>query len=371
MASPRFQLLTHDGPLDIARQKQCAAHWSHGFTVDKWLACEQLLRQRSSFQQPGAYTPCALVQGDDVVASCEIYRMTGVVRTASGALQEGALYGIASVFTPDAHRRKGYAALLLRSVRQHLEQVHTDGALPCLGTLLMCEAAQGLYESVGYVATPRSCPPMDWEFYATEPGFEMHTRCKLLTEADVPTIAAELGDRVRAALTDAEPGSIAVVPSASQLEWHRMREEARRKTTNAPPAPESCGAVCGRSIILWAIDDADHMAAADGDEQSRRTVLRVLIFLPCDAGRTEDDAAVLAAAVQVAQQADCTVVMWDTDGLARQPSSAKWAPPEEELALMGVVARFVDRDCGSIPMLHAQFGGSAQRWSFIPRAVWM
>lgn len=423
-------MLTAGDALDVVRCRQLATHWSCGLTPDQFLQREQRLLERSAFQQPRVLTAYALVPGDDgehedaCVASCETYRVTGVVRSSSGDLQEGVLYGIASVFTPQQHRRKGYAARLLLLVRQHLERLEQEAASPrFLGTLLMCEAAPGLYTSLGYVAAPRDDddnPPQDWEFTPAEPGFEMHSTCKMITAADLPVVAADLAARVKATLAAAPHGAWAVVPTASQLAWHLDREEARRKVAGLPAALATCGAACGRSIVLWALDEADHMAppprplahaedrAGDGDgahvaspEQaapSPAAVLRILAFLPCDARRDGDDAAVLAAAVQAAHAAGATAaLMWDTDGLmmpplkgacgggdgggdsnaahvtpsASQHAAARWQPPEEELAAMGVAVRRVPRDCKSVPMAHVHHPASPHGWRFIPRAVWI
>ena len=386
---PRLVVLEADSAADGVRLRQLASHWHSGLTQAQFLQRERHLRQHSAFQQPGCITLFALVPGDgqeeqtSVLASCEAYRMTVAV-SAGQAVSDGVVYGLASVFVPAEHRRRGLASALLAAVEEHLR-----AATPhYLGTLLMCEAAEELYTAAGYTA-PRPEPPADWTLSCAEPGFALHLqpagKLRLLLPSDVPAVAADLGERIRGALSTAPPGSWAVVPSAEQLLWPTAREDARRHVLGQDRdgnAPRACGATCGRAVALWAFDVGEHSTPA-GEAAGAplpSVVLRILLFAPSDEdGRLDDDAAVLAAAVQAAHEEGCDSggIVWDTDGLAPHlwasgdGSPTKWQPPEEELAVLGVAAEHGVRDCGSKPMASVRPPLLACGWCFVPRAVWV
>jgi GNAT superfamily N-acetyltransferase len=390
---PRLVVLEGDSALDGERLRQLASHWHSGLSQAQFLQREQHLRRHSAWQQPGSYTAFALVPGDGgneedavILASCEAYRMT-VAATAGphGEVTDGLVYGIASVFVPAEHRRRGLAAALLGAVKEHLQATTPH----CLGTLLMCEAAEELYTAAGYAA-PRPEPPADWALTVAEPGFALHLqpagKTRLLLPSDVPAVAAELGARIHGVLSGAPPGSWSVVPSPEQLQWPIAREDARRHALGQDigAAPRVCGATCGRAVAVWAFDVGEHSTPGAASEAALPTlVLRILLFAPSDEdGRLDDDAAVLAAAVQTASEAGCTqALVWDTDGLAPRlwapqagaaaGGSSKWQPPEEELAALGVAAEHVSRDCGSKPMANVKAPLHAPGWCFTPRAVWM
>lgn len=387
VSPPRLVVLEDDSVQDGVRLRQLASHWHSGLSQAQFLSREQHLRRHSAWQQPGSYTAFALVPGDGgnedarVLASCEAYCMT-VAATAGpgGQVTDGVFYGIASVFVPAEHRRRGLAARLLAAVHEHLRATTPH----CLGTLLMCEAAEELYTAAGYAA-PRPEPPADWSLSVSEPGFALHLlpagKTRLLLPADIPAVAAELGARIRGLLSGAPPGSWAVVPSADQLLWPTAREEARRHVLGQDSAPRACGATCGRAVALWAFDVGEHSTPATSEASSHAAsptlVLRILLFAPSDEdGRLDDDAAVLAAAVQTAHEAGSEqTLVWDTDGLAPHlwapQAAAKWQPPEEEMAVLGVAAELCERDCGSKPMANVRPPLQATGWCFVPRAVWV
>ncbi len=393
-------VLQPDSAHDAARLAQLATHWHDGLSAAQLAERERLLRTGDAWTRGSGnltlfalLSPAAEGAQKEVLASCEVWRMQAACRDtepADGALRSGVVFGVASVFTPQHHRGKGFASELLRRVRTRL------GAETCFGMHLMCEVKPDIYARLGFVAP--FAEARDWEFTASEPGFDIHSPgVRFLLPADVPEVrssaralparyvatqllsaqaAAELEKRVRASLSAGQPGAVAVLPQAEQLLWPRSRDAARRSLLSLPDAPAACGASCGRSLALWAFDTDDHGAAGLGEAGSA-PVLRILAFAPADDGHDDADAAVLAAAVQTALAGGAArVLLWSTDAITPRTyahDAQPYAPPEEELLLMGVHVEDVPRACKSLPMLARSDGAGVQpaQWRYIPRGVWI
>jgi GNAT superfamily N-acetyltransferase len=175
--------------------------WGPPLTVEGYIEREKRLRGHAwARSELSSWLLCA--PDGSVLASCETYRMDSFVRARNGALLAGDSYGIASVFTEERLRGRGYAGRMLKLL--HQRAAAEDPAAQAF--ILFSEVGAGIYERAGYAARPEwdedlVFPPSE----ATGPG-----AAELVPEA-------ELGR----ALARAEPPGdrFLVWPSAEQLDW--------------------------------------------------------------------------------------------------------------------------------------------------------
>lgn len=362
--APQLVTVSPGSALDEARLQQLATAWPSGLSAAQ--LCEREACLRSSGWAHSCLTVYALVEEADPdvpLVSCEAYRTDAAARTGAPGVTHGFAYGIASVFTHEAHRGRGLASQLLQSVREALVS-RGD----CLFLYLMNQVTSSLYRRAGYAAAPcRAGTVHDWELRA-EPGAAAPEGVRWLTDADVPGVASALCEQLNVLLRAAPRGMCAVLPSSEQLQWHVARDDTRRRLLGQPCGPSTRGAACGTSFALWALDVGQH----SGNDST--LVLRVLVLSVGD-----EPEAVLSAAAHAAAAAgaECALV-WDTDGLHEsctfggEHQVPPWAPDAAALARMGISLRHVPRACGSVPFLAPVADGvSAQGWIFVPRAVWV
>lgn len=287
----------------LQRENRLRGHpWSRA-ELKMWLLCEE----------PG-----------EVLASCETYRTDSFLRAPDGTLSAGDSYAIASVFTEERLRGRGYATKLMDLLAAELERA----APRAHSALLFSDVGAPLYRRSGY----RETPAWDWRF-SPEPGEPSALVDRLIQDTDVGAALA----RMRR-----PEAPFFYWPTAAQVDWHIERE--RIYTELIPrPRPEANGAIAGQSTALW------HMPG-------RTSTLMVLML---DARTAEDAAALLGAARRVAHRAGLSkVVLWEEPAAA--PLLAQVAGGTREL-----------RD-GSLPMIRPLRPGlPSPEPTPIPRVLWV
>ena len=283
--------------------------WGQRLSLDAWLEREAVLRAHP-FSAGSMETWLWLDGAGRVLSSCETFRndaRLGEVR--------GDVYAVASVFTEEPLRGKGYAARMLDAVCATLA-----GRSAALGSVLFSDVGASLYERIGYRAVD---------------AFDVTLR-------PAPGDPAQGVEPLRAPLESpaplpAPPGALVLHPSAAQLDWHLERERFYARVLRRPGAAFH-GARRGDALALW-------VAGLKADE------LLVLWLKP---GKPGDTRAVLASAQRVAHAAGLRRVrLWEAERVSGLPPGARREP----------------RD-GELPMLRA-FRGSIETWVGIARALWV
>jgi hypothetical protein len=260
----------------------------------------------------------------EVLASCETYRTDSFLRALDGTLAPGDSFAIASVFTEERLRGRGYATKLMDLLAAELEHASPDAH----SALLFSDVGAPLYRRSGY----RETPAWDWRF-TPEPGEPSALVDRLLQDTDVGAALA----RMRRPEVP-----FFYWPSPPQVDWHIERERIYAELMPRP-RPEANGAMAGESTALW------YMMGRTG----------TLMVLMLDARTAGDTAALLGAARRVAHRAGLSkVVLWEEPAMA--PLLAQVAGGTREL-----------RD-GSLPMIRPLRPGLPSPEPIpIPRALWV
>jgi GNAT superfamily N-acetyltransferase len=297
--------------------------WGPPLTVESYVAREQRLRGHP-WARAELKTWLLCADNGEALASCETYRTDSFLRRADGSLEPGDSYAIASVFTEERLRGKGYATRLMDLLAEELERTGPRAH----SALLLSDVGAPLYRRSGY----RETPAWDWRF-EPEPGEPKALVDRLLQEADLGTALA----RMRKPQVP-----FFYWPTATQLDWHLERERIYAELLPRP-RPIANGATAGDSTALW------YMVG-------RSATLLVMMF---DARSAQDAAALLGAARRVAHQAGLSkVVLWE------EPSAAP--------LLAHVPGGGREPRDGSLPMLRPLRPGLELSESIpIPRALWV
>ncbi len=236
----------------------------------------------------------------------------------------GDSFGIASVFTEERLRGRGYATRLMDLLAGELERTSPRAQ----SALLFSDVGAPLYRRSGY----QEAPAWDWRL-PPEPGAPSEFVDRLLSEADVPTALA------RMRRPDAP---FFYWPTAAQVDWFIERERIYAELLPRP-RPEANGATLGESTALW------YMVGPTG-------TLMILLF---DARTAEEAAALLGAARRVAHRSGLSkVVLWEEPATA--PLLAKVAGAVREA-----------RE-GSLPMVRPLRPGPLPSAATpFPRALWV
>jgi len=297
--------------------------WGTPLTLQGYRQREQRLRGHPwSRAELKVWLLCA--EQGEVLASCENYRMDSFLRAADGTLSPGDSFAIASVFTEERLRGRGYATKLMDLLAAELEHASPRAH----SALLFSDVGAPLYRRSGYQETPA----WDWRF-PPEPGEPSALVDRLLQDTDVAAALA----RMRRPETP-----FFYWPTAHQVDWHIERERIYAELMPRP-RPEANGAVAGESTALWYM-------------MGRTGTLMVSMF---DARTAEDAAALLGAARRVAHGAGLEkVVLWE------EPATAPWVA-----RVAGGTRELRD---GSLPMIRPLRPGlPPPEPTPIPRALWV
>lgn len=255
--------------------------WGRTLTPETYALRERRLRAHP-WSAAGMKTWLLCADDGAVLASCETFRTDSFLRGPGGALVPGDSFAIASVFTEERLRGRGYATRLMDLLAAELERASPRAH----AALLFSDVGPAQYARSGY----RELPAWDWRFSPTEgePGAGVE---RLLGERDVPAALPRLRQ---------PEAPFFLWPSAAQVDWHVERERIYAEAL-ARPRPEAQGATVGDSTALWA------MTAKDGE-------LKVLLL---DARSEADARALLEAARRVARRAGLErVVVWEEPATA-------------------------------------------------------
>ncbi|SEL72449.1 Acetyltransferase (GNAT) family protein [Stigmatella aurantiaca] len=298
------------------------SEWGPPLTREGYAVREQRLRAHP-WARAGMQTWLLCDEADSVLASCETFRTRSVLRAGDGTPVPGDSFAIASVFTEERLRGRGYATRMMDLLVTELGRAPNAQA-----ALLFSDVGAPLYQRSGY----REVPAWNWTL-APEPGDPATGVDGLLTEKDLERAL----DRAKA-----PERPFYLWPTAAQVDWHLERERIYAEQLGRP-RPEACGATVGDSTALWA------MVGRYG----------VLVLLWLDARSAQDAAALLGAAQRVAHRAGLSrVEVWE------EPATAPW------LARVPGATR-EPRD-GSLPMLQALRPGVLLAEDLpVARALWV
>jgi GNAT superfamily N-acetyltransferase len=251
-----------------ARDPLTAEAWGTGLSADGYLRREQQLRALA-VPRLGMRT-WLLVDGiDRILSSCETFTFPSVLRPGEGE-SWGQSYGVASVFTEGALRRKGHATRMLDLLCQALREERAAHAV-----VLYSDVGAALYARSGFVARPA----FDWRWPPAASG----------AESDA-VLFSEDALSWRWAARPVSPGRFVLHPTADSFDWFLERERIYCRELDRP-RPRACGAAVGDSLALFYAQPKDsrlwvHWLDA-ADAKSSRALVNAARVVARDAGLSE------------------------------------------------------------------------------------
>ncbi|WVR07381.1 hypothetical protein IAU60_004422 [Kwoniella sp. DSM 27419] len=108
----------------LQHDEVAASNWANGLTFEQFHELS-LRDMKAVWGKDGKYLTWVLVRRDDpegdFYAGCQTFRRNAFIKyKGSDEVQDGYVYGIASVVTPQKHLRKGYATRMLSLLHHHL-----------------------------------------------------------------------------------------------------------------------------------------------------------------------------------------------------------------------------------------------------------
>ncbi|KAG5966239.1 hypothetical protein E4U58_002568 [Claviceps cyperi] len=332
-------------------------HWGSSFTPEGYLRREVGL-QELSLARDGGLTVWALTQNTDanddnsynaddapagrpILCSLETYRKRAIVRGIDGIVRDVTAHGVASVFTPPRHRRKGYSSKMLSLISDELARQEAQKPGNAAFSVLFSDVGKTFYAQHQWMPFPSTHLSFSVDL-STSTSTSTNTvdgRLTLITDDNLPKITQLDEQTLRQKLSrPPQPPHtirIALLPDLPTYEWHFARAafQARHvfgKTPSLhgalytpPERPRS------RVWMLWS------HSLSGGPDAPEKNVLNILHLALEDHDIPDQHlVAALEAIMRVAQaQAQewlcATIEMWNPDERVKELMGSATSLPSE------------------------------------------
>ncbi|WNG39897.1 N-acetyltransferase [Archangium violaceum] len=259
----------------VQRDVLTYSEWGKLLTLEEYLSREQRLRTHP-WARSDMRTWLLCDTDGSVLASCETFRTHSFLRTPSGPLVPGDSFAIASVFTEERLRGRGYATQLMDLLAAKFERQPRAHA-----ALLFSDVGPRIYARSGYQELPA------WNWHLSPIPGDPNERVNLLPPGD------DIGRALERLRYPDSP--FFFWPTPAQLDWHLERGRIYVEKLGCT-LPSSLGATTGASTLLWGL-------------AGRSAELLVLMF---DARSPDEAHALLSAARREAHRSGLSrVVLWE------------------------------------------------------------
>ncbi|WWD18927.1 hypothetical protein CI109_103383 [Kwoniella shandongensis] len=288
-----------DYTIRVANPSQAEQHvrgafaiWHKGTTWEEFSEVGRREREETEWGRDGAFLTWVLVRSDDVeddiYAGCETYRRRGwVKRKGSNDVEDGYIYGIASVITPKQHLRNGYATRLLSLLHHELGPSATIPSLPrewgmepsipsdvspkvpkAIGSILWSDVGSKFYSKCkmsvdrpGWVVEDSQNTELVWKIIPPSSAQPLDENVDWLYKEDFASIGEEIGSSIKQKLkkTDTSERSIFVHDPATPglLSFVPVRGSWSRPSLENKPIGlrirSSTGDSADDTIVLFAL----------------------------------------------------------------------------------------------------------------------
>ncbi|KAL2208621.1 hypothetical protein CC79DRAFT_580446 [Sarocladium strictum] len=285
-----------------------------------------------------------------LLTSCDTLRKRALVRESDGSVRDVLAQGVASVFTPEQQRGKGYAGRMMGLLSETLKaRANEEGDQQALFSILFSDVGKEIYAKRGWKAlesTHLKFPVDAARDYPVSPDV------KYITKADISELTAidEKLLRQRLASQPQETGrtQVAIIPDENHMLWHFAREDLKAQNLwPSVPLPDIHGAIVtvpsskSRVWALWS-------RKLRSEDVSKNSVyfLRLVVESPEKVSDEEFDEAlekIVDSARQYAKENHCGKVQcWTPDKRTR--AAVEKRP--------GLEAEYVVRESDSIVSLN-------------------
>lgn len=224
-----MRLVEADDKQKRQRDELTYVEWGQKLSLHQFLAREQKLRA-TAWTRAGMQTWFYVDEAGQVLSSCETFRMDSLC-----ADQPGHAYAIASVFTEESRRGKGYAAQMLEAVMHELET--RDQKLQAF--TLYSEIGAGLYARLGF-----SERPSFERVIVTNGRRSGATTLQPLTNDEIV--------RGWNQLSSSRSGFV-IWPTSEQIDWHFERERIYAAHLGREALPFN-GVAFGDALLVWMVN---------------------------------------------------------------------------------------------------------------------
>lgn len=300
----------------IERDRLAFDAWGKPLSMDQFLERERRLRQCP--WAAGRMQTWVAEEDGAIVSSCETFRMDSRLKG-----DRGSTYGIASVYTEQRFRGRGFASQMLARVVAEIETRDRRAQ----AFILYSEVGASIYERVGFVARPITA----WVAPASGPSLS----------SDKAHIVEDFSRWLTT--YNAVEDTYRILPTRDQLGWFWEREAVYAEFLGKPRP----------SFHMLDSDDAFSVWIAD----YKNSYFRALVF---QAVREKSAAAMLESARLEAQRIGLGAVkVWNTPGCKLRGNSAlKQVSLEDTLPMIR-------------PAVQCRMGWEPALWREISRVLWV
>ncbi|KAJ1547815.1 hypothetical protein HK096_010943 [Nowakowskiella sp. JEL0078] len=267
-------------------------------TLQEYVARERLLGATAFASQRSTWILTAAAAADDILSACETYPRLCLVSDGNGGLVTRKCVSIAAVYTPEAHRKKGYAAELLQRV---LAEIQKDGSV--VASTLYSEVGKLYYAKFGWkysssfvgTISTSSEPSRAW----LQDSEFIHSTS--IFSKDIPDIIKQDVLLLTSELKASSEPSFSVFPAADCIEWMNVcADYYARVYKHIPTPPLGRGARISDSdsFVLWGPD---------------WTVNKLVIFRLRASNSTEVEALLAEALKEAVKNGLEKIIFWNPD----------------------------------------------------------
>ncbi|KAK5987966.1 hypothetical protein PT974_12102 [Cladobotryum mycophilum] len=384
-------VLTNPTPDERARTWSYSyPEWGHGLTLQGYLDREAYLLT-IPLARHGGITNWILTDTDTdagtgtdsvstssavdrpVLASCETLRKRAIARGKDGIVRDVWAHGVASVFTYEEFRGRGYAGKMMALLRDRLARLQQEsGEAVC--SVLFSDIGKKFYAKAGWIPMGNTHLEFPAAAREAEEAITTHDSVKIVRDDDLPALA-EVDERLlrreleAPSAEDASKIRVAVCPDLDTFLWQFRREDficnlafGRKPTVRGavytPPASPP-------NTRVWALWVRNYYG---GVEKPENNILSFIRFVVEDASISDEDLSsainsILGVARNEARDWHITKIQM-------------WNPSERVRRLVeqtqGLDARFVVREDSNIASINWFGEGSVDdvEWVANEKYVW-
>ena len=270
-----------------------SAEWKDSLSLAQYLEEGQFLAT-VPLARDGGMTTWILVHQDQapnerrILCSCESFSKRSLTSNASGSVSENIVHGVASVFSPNEYRGRGYAARMMRELARTLYTWQAEGQ-QCVGSTLYSDIGKEYYAKLGWLPNSTNShielqpSVIAWPSLATP-----------VTEDELGALCKRDEKLVRSRMsipTEEAKTRFTIIPDVDHVLWHISKEEFAAKHL-FDRMPDSKGARAGppgsQVCALWTHRYYSHPDA--GTPQNVLYILRLVVEVDETATRLSSDA---------------------------------------------------------------------------------
>lgn len=162
----------------------------------------------------------------DFLSSCETYAKPLVYKRPDGTLAFGTTHGIASVFTPPAHRGKGFCSTMLSLLRKRFSAESLENGHKLVGSHLYSDIGPEFYNLRGWTLHPTLQVVLSVNEALAFPATTSETGYDWLTLKDLPQLFENDSQKTIQSL---QPNSVLMPPHVEAVEWFLSRSRVYSK----------------------------------------------------------------------------------------------------------------------------------------------